>query len=160
MAAVTICSDFGAQKIKSDTVSTISPSISHEVMGPDIYIYIYTIFYLKNIKELKVIHTSSLEVIWELWSSWDYVERGFREKERANAQDLGADESQSRTHGHVFFNSLSHWCLSAGRFYLLVQASDFSGKREGSGNTGPFFNGNNSLSIWSNPLNLFVISTV
>ena len=34
MAAVTICSDFGApQKIKSDTVS---PSISHEVMGPDV----------------------------------------------------------------------------------------------------------------------------
>ena len=31
MAAVTICSDFGAQKIKSDTVSTVSPSISHEV---------------------------------------------------------------------------------------------------------------------------------
>ena len=30
MAAVTICSDFGAQKIKSDTVS---PSISHEVMA-------------------------------------------------------------------------------------------------------------------------------
>ena len=33
MAAVTICSDFG--KIKSDTVSPVSPSISHEVMGPD-----------------------------------------------------------------------------------------------------------------------------
>ena len=33
MAAVTICSDFGApSKIKSDTVS---PFISHEVMGPD-----------------------------------------------------------------------------------------------------------------------------
>ena len=32
MAAVTICSDFGAPKIKSDTVS---PSISHEVVGPD-----------------------------------------------------------------------------------------------------------------------------
>jgi len=27
--------DFGAQKIKSDTVSTVSPSISHEGMGPD-----------------------------------------------------------------------------------------------------------------------------
>ena len=27
MAVVTICSDFGAQKIKSDTVSTVSPSI-------------------------------------------------------------------------------------------------------------------------------------
>ena len=35
MAAITICSDFGAQKIKSATVSTVSPSISHEVMGPD-----------------------------------------------------------------------------------------------------------------------------
>ena len=34
MAAVTICSDFGPRKIKSDTVSTVSPSISHEVMGP------------------------------------------------------------------------------------------------------------------------------
>ena len=33
MAAVTICSDFGAQKIKSDTVSTVSPSICHEVDG-------------------------------------------------------------------------------------------------------------------------------
>ena len=32
MAAITICSDFGAQKIKSDTVSTVSPSISHEVI--------------------------------------------------------------------------------------------------------------------------------
>ena len=32
MAAVTICSDFGAQKIKSDTVS---PYLCHEVMRPD-----------------------------------------------------------------------------------------------------------------------------
>ena len=32
MAAITICSDFGAQKIKSDTVSTVSPPISHEVI--------------------------------------------------------------------------------------------------------------------------------
>ena len=35
MAAMTICSDFGATKIKSATVSTVSPSISHEVMGLD-----------------------------------------------------------------------------------------------------------------------------
>ena len=35
MAAVTICSDLEPKKIKSDTVSTDSPSISHEVMGPD-----------------------------------------------------------------------------------------------------------------------------
>ena len=41
MAAVTICSDFGAPKIKSDTVSTISPSIYHEVMGTDAMILVF-----------------------------------------------------------------------------------------------------------------------
>ena len=35
MAAVIICSDFGAKKIKSITVSTFPPSVCHEVMGPD-----------------------------------------------------------------------------------------------------------------------------
>ena len=34
MAAVPICSDFGAQE-KSVTVSIVSPSICHEVMGLD-----------------------------------------------------------------------------------------------------------------------------
>ena len=29
VAAITICSDFGAPEIKSDTVSTVSPSTSH-----------------------------------------------------------------------------------------------------------------------------------
>ena len=33
MAAVTICSDFGAQERKSVTVSIVSPSVCHEVMG-------------------------------------------------------------------------------------------------------------------------------
>ena len=36
MAAVTIYSDFGAPKIKSLTVSIVSPSICYEVMGPDV----------------------------------------------------------------------------------------------------------------------------
>ena len=35
MAAVIIYSDFGAQKIMSATVSTVSPSICHEITGPD-----------------------------------------------------------------------------------------------------------------------------
>ena len=39
MAAVTIFSDFGAPKIKSVTVSTLSLSISHEVMGLDAMIF-------------------------------------------------------------------------------------------------------------------------
>ena len=42
MAAVTICSDLEPKKIKSDTVSTVSPTISREVMGPDAVIF-YTI---------------------------------------------------------------------------------------------------------------------
>ena len=41
MAAVTICSDFGAPKIKSVTLSTVSPSISHEVMGQDTMILVF-----------------------------------------------------------------------------------------------------------------------
>ena len=44
MAAVTICSDFGAPplpKIMSDTVSTVSPSIYHEVIGPDAMIFVF-----------------------------------------------------------------------------------------------------------------------
>ena len=36
MVAVTICSDFRAPQIKSVTVSTVSPSICDEVMGPEI----------------------------------------------------------------------------------------------------------------------------
>ena len=42
MAAVTICSDFGAQKyIQSITVSIVSPSICPEVMGLDAMILIF-----------------------------------------------------------------------------------------------------------------------
>ena len=40
MHAVTICSDFGALEIKSITVAIASPSISHEVMGPDAMILV------------------------------------------------------------------------------------------------------------------------
>ena len=41
MAAVTICSDFGAQKIKFVTVSIVSPSMCHEVMGLDAMILVF-----------------------------------------------------------------------------------------------------------------------
>ena len=39
MAALTICSDFGAPKIKSVTTSIVFPLICHEVMGPDAMIF-------------------------------------------------------------------------------------------------------------------------
>ena len=41
MAAVTICSDFGAKKMKSDTVSTFFPFICYEVIGPDAIIFVF-----------------------------------------------------------------------------------------------------------------------
>ena len=41
MAAVTICSDFGAQNIKSVTVSIVSPSTCHEVMGLGAMIFLF-----------------------------------------------------------------------------------------------------------------------
>ena len=40
MATVTICSGFGAQKLKPDTGLAVSPSISYEVMGPDVMIFV------------------------------------------------------------------------------------------------------------------------
>ena len=44
MAAVNICSDFGAPappKKTTLTVSIVSPSICHEVMGPDAVILVF-----------------------------------------------------------------------------------------------------------------------
>ena len=41
MDAVTNCSDFGAQMIKSVIVSIVSSSICHEVMGPEAKILVF-----------------------------------------------------------------------------------------------------------------------
>ena len=41
MAAVTICSDFGAQKIQFVTVSIVSPPIGHEMIGLDAMILVF-----------------------------------------------------------------------------------------------------------------------
>ena len=35
------------KKIKSDTVSTVSPSISHEVIGPDAMIFVFSMLSFK-----------------------------------------------------------------------------------------------------------------
>ena len=51
MAALIICSDFGAQgnKIRSLTVSIVSPSICHEVMGPDAMILVFWMLSLSQL---------------------------------------------------------------------------------------------------------------
>ena len=41
LAAVTICNDFGAQKITSVTVSIVSLPICHEQMGPETVISVF-----------------------------------------------------------------------------------------------------------------------
>ena len=41
MAVVTVHGDFGAKKRKSVTVCIVSPSLCHEVMGPDTIILIF-----------------------------------------------------------------------------------------------------------------------
>ena len=64
MAAINICSDFGAPKIKSDTVSSVSPSIHHEVMGTDAMIVIFRMLSFKPTFSL-----SSFTFIKRLFSS-------------------------------------------------------------------------------------------
>ena len=64
MAAITICSDFRAQKVKSVTVSTISPCICYEVMGPDAIILV---FWMLNFKP--TFSLSSFTFIKRLFSS-------------------------------------------------------------------------------------------
>ena len=64
MAEITICSDFGAQKIKSETVPTVSPSICHEVMGPDAMILV---FWMSSFKP--TFSLSSFTFIKRLFSS-------------------------------------------------------------------------------------------
>ena len=41
LAVVTICSSFEPKRIKSVTVSIVSPSICHEVMVPDAMIFVF-----------------------------------------------------------------------------------------------------------------------
>ena len=47
MAKVIICSGFGTQNLKSLTVSIVSPSICHEMIGPDAMILVFWMFSFK-----------------------------------------------------------------------------------------------------------------
>ena len=64
MAVVTASSDFGVQKVKSVTVSFVSPSIFHEVMGPDDPIHFFECWVLSQFFSL-----SSFTFIKRLLSS-------------------------------------------------------------------------------------------
>ena len=59
------------QKMKSDTASTVSPSISHEVMGPDAMIFV---FWMKISLDLRKA-SSCLELLLHLYHSREYTPR-------------------------------------------------------------------------------------
>ena len=65
------------QKIKSDTVSTVSPSICHEVMGPDAMILIFWMLSFKSTFSLssftfikRLFSSSMLSAIWVVSSAY------------------------------------------------------------------------------------------
>ena len=76
MAAVTIFSHFGAPKIKSPTVSIVSPSIFHEVMGLDAMIFVFWMlsfkptFSLSSFTFIKRLFSSLLSAIMVLSSAY------------------------------------------------------------------------------------------
>ena len=75
ITVVTICSDFGAPKIKSVTVSTVSPSICHEVTEPDAIIFVFWMwsfkptFSLSSFTFIKRLYSSSLLSVIKVVSS-------------------------------------------------------------------------------------------
>ena len=75
MAAVTICSDFGAPKIKPLTVSIVFPSVCHEVVGPDAMILVFwklrfkPTFSLSSFTFFKRLFSSSLLSVIRVLSS-------------------------------------------------------------------------------------------
>ena len=85
MAAITICSDFGAPKIKSDTISTVSPSIYQETMGPDAMFLVFWMlsfkptFSLSSFTSIKKLFSSSslIYAILEIKEVWSVMLKGW-----------------------------------------------------------------------------------
>ena len=77
MAAVTTCNDFGTQKtIKSVIVSIVSPSVCHQVMGPDTMILVIWMlsfkptFSLSSFTFIRRLFSSSLSAITVVLSAY------------------------------------------------------------------------------------------
>ena len=88
MAAVTICNDFGVQENTSLIVSLVSPSIYHEVVGPDAKILVFRkltfqpafslssftfikrIFSSSSLSAIRVVSSAYLRLLIFLLKSW------------------------------------------------------------------------------------------
>ena len=103
MVAVTICSDFGAPKIKSATVSTVSPSICHQVMGPDATISVFCMlsfkptFSLSSFTFIKRLFSSLLSAIRVVSSAYHRLSRTSQKGTSRNLEDF---QSPLRSHLH------------------------------------------------------------
>ena len=67
MAAVTICRDSGAPKINSLTVPPVSPSICHEVMGPDAMILVFWVLSFKTTQTKPCVHQETPQRLSQTW---------------------------------------------------------------------------------------------
>ena len=85
------------KKIKSDAVSTVSPSISHEVMGPDVMILIFWMLSFKPTFSL-----SSFTFINRLFSSSSF-----------NGLEGGLDDSNFQHHCYCSRIGFKKWQLPA-----------------------------------------------
>ena len=64
MAAITICSDFGAQEnVKSVTAFIVSLSICHEVLGPDAMILVFWMLSFKLAFSLSYVGITRIPVL-------------------------------------------------------------------------------------------------
>ena len=97
------------KKIKSDTVSTVSPSISHEVMGPEI-LPVFHSFQEAFLDSLKAFHTFSCHFmpLFECTAVYQFA--------------FYLEVSCRRALSHSFFPKLGYSCLTV----LLVSAVQWS----------------------------------
>ena len=99
MAAITICSDFGAPpQIKSATVSAVSPFISYEVMGPDAMIFVFWMLSFKpSFSLLFYFHQEAFEFLFT------FCHEG-------GAICIGSPRSASSASGKPSISSNLGWC--------------------------------------------------
>ena len=98
MAAVTIFSDLEPRKIKPATVSTVSPSLCHEVTGLDAMIFLFGILSFKPAFSL---------------SSFTFDFPGGSDSKASvyNVGDLGSIPGLGRSPGEGNGNPLQYYCL-------------------------------------------------
>ena len=89
------------KKTKSDTVSTVSPSISHEVMGPDAMILVFIYIYITLLAHK--LHKNKSDLAQRSWCVNTY----------SKAPTLGMGERILEYHG--FYRSIEYKFLISGR---------------------------------------------